>query len=128
MNNDKRRATNDKRIAVVGPCAAGKSSLVKRLRAEGYNIRSVSQEHSYVPDMWRRVSPTDILIYLDATLETIARRRKISWGQARLDALNHRLRHARAHADFYLPTDPLTLEEVAARVKIFLESWRFAAP
>ena len=114
--------TSDKRIAVVGPCAAGKSSLVKRLKAEGYNIRAVSQEHSYVPDMWRRVSPTDILIYLDAALETIARRRKISWGQERLNALNHRLRHARVHADFYLQTDPLTLEEVAARVKSFLKS------
>lgn len=121
MTNDKRRMTNDKRIAVVGPCAAGKSSLVKRLKAEGYHIRAVSQEHSYAPDMWRRVSPTDVLIYLDAALETIARRRRISWGQERLDALNHRLRHARAHADFYLQTDALTFEEVVEQVKFFLE-------
>ncbi|HEY83999.1 MAG TPA: hypothetical protein G4N96_02630 [Chloroflexi bacterium] len=113
--------TTDKRIAVVGPCAAGKSSLVKRLRAAGYNIRAVSQEHSYVPDMWRRVSPTDILIYLDANIESITRRRKISWGQERLDALNHRLRHARAHADFYLPTDGLSFEEVVERITAFVK-------
>jgi len=108
-------------VAVVGPCGAGKSTLVQQLRPLGYNIRSVAQEHSYVPDMWRRVSPTDILIYLDATLETIAQRRHISWGQARLDALNHRLRHARTHADFYLSTDGLAIEEVARQVAQFLE-------
>ena len=120
--------TNDKHIAVVGPCAAGKSSLVKRLKAEGYNIRAVSQEHSYAPDMWRRVLPTDTLIYLDAALQTIARRRRISWGQKRLDALNHRLRHARAHADFYLQTDTLTPEEVAAQVKKFLNAGKAVGP
>ena len=109
-------------IAVVGPCGAGKTTLVERLRAEGYNIRSVAQEHSYVPDMWRRVSPTDILIYLDATLETIARRREVRWEQKHLDALNRRLRHARTHADFYLATDDLSPEEVARRVKAFLQS------
>jgi len=112
--------TNDQRIAVVGPCASGKSSLVKHFKAQGYNIRSVSQEHSYAPDMWRRVSPTDILIYLDASLESIAQRRKISWGQDRLDALNHRLRHARAHADLYLSTDGLSFDEVVERVTAFL--------
>jgi cytidylate kinase len=110
------------RIAVVGPCGAGKSALVERLRPLGYNIRAVSQEHSYVPDMWRRVAHTDILIYLDATLETIAKRRDINWGQDRLDALNTRLRHARAHADLYLPTDDLTADTVAQKVVVFLDS------
>lgn len=114
--------TNSPRIAVVGPCGAGKSTLVKRLRQGGYNIRSVAQEHSYVPDMWRRVSPTDILVYLDANLDTIAQRCQINWGQKRLEALNHRLRHARAHADFYLPTDGLLPEEVARQVKAFLDT------
>ncbi len=109
------------RIGVVGPCGAGKSTLVENLRGK-FNIRAIAQEHSYVPDMWRRVSPTDVLVYLDASLDTIARRRKISWGQERLDALNHRLRHARTHADFYLPTDNLSAEEVAAAVEAFLRA------
>lgn len=109
------------RIAVVGPCAAGKSTLVAGLKARGFAARSVSQEHSYVPDMWRRISRTDILIYLDASLATIARRRQISWGQPFLDTLNHRLRHARAHADLYLPTDPLSPEEVLAAALAFLQ-------
>ncbi len=110
------------RIAVVGPCGAGKSALVARLRPQGYNIRSVSQEHSYVPDMWRRVSRTDILIYLDAMLVSIAKRRNIYWGQKRLDTLNIRLRHARVHADLYLPTDDLTTHAVARKVAAFLDS------
>lgn len=107
------------RVGVVGPCGAGKSTLVAQLK-ERYNIRAISQEHSYVSDMWRRVRPTDVLIYIDATIETIAKRRKISWGQPRLDALNYRLRHARAHADFYLPTDTLSREEVAEEVSRYL--------
>ena len=109
------------RIGVVGPCGAGKSTLVENLR-DKFNIRAISQEHSYVPDMWQRINPTDVLVYLDASLDTIARRRQISWGQERLDALNHRLRHARAHADFYLPTDGLSAEEVAAAVEEFLRT------
>ncbi len=107
------------RVGVVGPCGAGKSTLVERLRGK-FNIRAISQEHSYVPDMWRRVHPTDVLVYLDASLETIARRRNIAWKQDRLDALNHRLRHARAHADLYLPTDDLSPEAVASAVETFL--------
>lgn len=112
-------------IAVVGPCTAGKSTLTRRLRALGYATRAVSQEHSYVPDMWRRVARTDILIYLDVGIETIAQRRKIFWGQERLDDLNYRLRHARAHADFYLRTDDIPPEEVEAQVLAFLKEKGF---
>lgn len=110
-------------IGVVGPCASGKSTLVKALKAKGYNIRAISQEHSYVADMWRRVSPTDILIYLDIQLETIKKRRQIHWGQDRLDALNYRLRHARSHANFYLATDTLSSEDVAQKVIKFLNQY-----
>jgi shikimate kinase len=108
------------RIAVVGPCGSGKSTLVQHLKQQGYQIRAVSQEHSYVPDMWQRIAPTDILIYLDATLETIITRRQIQWGQSRLDALQARLQHARLHADLYLPTDNLSPEMVAEKVINFL--------
>ncbi|MFQ5613953.1 MAG: hypothetical protein ACE5H9_17665 [Anaerolineae bacterium] len=109
------------RIAVVGPCAAGKSTLVAALKARGLAARCVCQEHSYVPDMWRRVSRTDILIYLDASLNTIIRRRRINWGQSFLDTLNDRLRHARAHADLYLATDNLSPQEVLAETLAFLK-------
>jgi len=107
-------------VIVVGPDAAGKTELVKRLQALGYNARSCAQDHSYVPDMWRRLARPDYLVYLDARLESIARRRAIDWGQERLDELNARLAHARAHCDLYLPTDDLTLAQVVAQVQAAL--------
>jgi hypothetical protein len=108
------------RVVVVGPDAAGKTELVQRLRRLGYNAHSCAQDHSYVPDMWRRLARPDFLIYLDARLETIARRRRIDWGQKRLDQLNARLAHARAHADLILPTDDLTPPQVLAHVQAAL--------
>jgi guanylate kinase len=104
------------RVVVVGPDAAGKSTLVRRLRALGYNARSCAQEHSYVPDMWRVLARPDFLVFLDARLETIAQRRRIGWGQERLDRLGERLADARRHCDLYLPTDGLSPRDVADRV------------
>lgn len=109
-------------IAVVGPCASGKSSLVRRLKKLGYNARSVAQDHSYVPDMWQRFTKPDILIYLDAGLSTIARRRRVSWGERYLAGERHRLRHARHHCDLYLLTDDLTKEKVLEKVVAFLRN------
>ena len=108
-------------IAVVGPCASGKSSLVRKLKALGYNARHVAQDHSYVPDMWQRLTNPDLLIFLDAKLGTIARRRRISWGERYLADERHRLRHARQHCDLYLATDDLTEQEVLKKVITFLE-------
>lgn len=110
------------RVVVVGPDAAGKSTLVARLRSLGYNAHSCAQDHSYVPDMWRQVARPDFLVFLDAELETIAQRRAIDWGQERLDVLRSRLAHARAHCDLYLPTDDLTPFEVVDRVRTALSA------
>jgi hypothetical protein len=104
-------------IAVVGVCAAGKSTLVAGLRAHGWNARQVAQEHSYVPDMWQRITGPDILIYLDAELATVQqRRRDPSFDAGLLAEERRRLRHARQHCDIYLATDALTPEEVLATV------------
>lgn len=105
------------RVVVVGPDAAGKSTLVLHLLALGFDARSCAQDHSYVPDMWRRLSRPGFLVYLDASLETISQRRSISWGQERLDALHGRLAHARQHCDLYVVTDEMTPEEVTACVQ-----------
>ncbi|MGD9100048.1 MAG: hypothetical protein PVF45_06175 [Anaerolineae bacterium] len=110
------------RVVAVGPDAAGKSTLVARLRPLGYNARSCGQDHSMVPDMWRRLSRPDFLVFLDARLETIARRRAIDWGQEYLDKLQTRLAHARAHCDLYLPTDDLSPAEVVERVRAALSA------
>jgi chloramphenicol 3-O-phosphotransferase len=116
------RGEEEPRVVVVGPDAAGKSTLVMRLRALGYNARACAQDHSYVPDMWRRLSQPDFLVFLDARLETIAQRRDIDWGQQRLDVLLARLAHARAHCDLYLPTDDLTPSEVMGQVRAALSA------
>jgi adenylate kinase family enzyme len=110
------------RIAIVGPCAAGKTTLQNNLVPLGYDVRAIAQEHSGVPTMWRRIAHPDILIYLDASLATIRRRLSVDWEQAYLDEMNRRLTHARAHARFLLDTNLLTPEQVCDRVAEFLLS------
>ena len=111
------------RIVVVGPCAAGKTTLVNNLRPRGYNIRSCAQEHSCVPQLWKRFSKAEILIFLDAELPTIARRQQRSdWTQAHLDEQRLWLAHARAHCDLYLLTDDLSCTQVAERVERYLRA------
>ena len=110
------------RVVVVGPDAAGKSTLVDRLNDAGYNARCCAQEHSQVPDMWRRISNPDFLVFLDVKLETIARRRAIDWGQKRFDAQQTLLAHARSHCDLYVQTDDLTPSGVAERVRMGLSA------
>jgi nicotinamide riboside kinase len=107
-------------VAVVGPCAAGKSTLVDALREAGFNARHVAQEHSYVPDMWQRIVHPDALIYLDVSYETARQRRFISGGPEWLVVQRRRLAHARQHCDLYIPTDRLTAEAVLAQVLDFL--------
>jgi len=110
------------RIKLVGPCASGKSVLAARLRGLGYDVGSAAQDHSYVPDMWQRLNPPDLLIYLDVTLRSSRERgrRGMGWNQEYLDEQHWRLRHARAHCDFYLPTGDLTEEQVLTETLAFL--------
>ena len=111
-------------IKVVGPCASGKSTLVAGLRQLGYDADSAAQDHSYVPDMWQRLHPPDLLIYLDLTLETAQQRGRagLGWDQRYLDEQHERLRHARAHCDLYLPTDGLSKAQVLQRVIEFVSA------
>jgi deoxyadenosine/deoxycytidine kinase len=113
------------RIAVVGVCASGKSSLVRALREAGYDARHVAQEHSYAPQMWRRIARPDILIYLDVDFETLTqRRRQLRFGPAELAEQLRRLAHARAHCDLYVDTSSLSVDEVRTAVFDFLEKSR----
>jgi deoxyadenosine/deoxycytidine kinase len=113
------------RIAVVGPCASGKSTLTAALRAAGYEARMPAQEHSYVADMWRRLVDPDVLIYLDISYEALLRRRPHFGEREYLEREKARLAHAREHADLVIDTSELAAEEVRARV---LESLPQAAP
>src|SRR5512143_1226118 len=103
-------------IGIVGPCAAGKTTLANALNAVGYTARDCAQEHSHVQTMWQRITRPDLLIYLDASLPTIHRRLDVDWEQAYLDEMHRRLTHARAHAHLYIDTDSLTRDQVLSRV------------
>jgi deoxyadenosine/deoxycytidine kinase len=109
------------RIGIVGVCASGKSTLARALLAQGFDARQISQEHSYVPDLWRRFSKADVLIYLDVSLATIRRRRgNPNWPEEAREVEVERLRHARDHCHLYICSDDLAAQEVLTRVLDFL--------
>jgi deoxyadenosine/deoxycytidine kinase len=110
------------KIGVVGPCAAGKSTLIAALRQHGIHARHIAQEHSYVPDMWRRITNPDLLIYLDISYPLTIQRRQLSWTREEYDEQISRLKHARVHADIYISTDLLTPQQVLEFVLKSLES------
>jgi deoxyadenosine/deoxycytidine kinase len=105
----------------VGVCSAGKSTLARTLKEKGYRARTCAQEHSYVAYLWQLSKP-DVLIYLDASLPTIRRRRRVRWPKSLLDEEHRRLSHARKHCDLYVHTDGLSPEDVASRVVTFLRN------
>jgi deoxyadenosine/deoxycytidine kinase len=110
------------RVAIVGACASGKSTVVEALRQAGYDARHVAQEHSYVPAMWRRIGRPDVLVYLDVDYPSIRVRRPIGdFRPKHLEEQNRRLAHARTHCDLYLDTSDLEPAEVQKRVLVFLQ-------
>jgi len=110
-------------IVVVGPCAAGKTTLVNGLIARGFaGARLVVQEHSGVHDLWARRGPPDALIYLDLRVTTMNRRQgRTDWTDAARAEQLLRLLSARRECDLYLPTDELTILQVLEAVVQFLE-------
>lgn len=107
-------------IGIVGPCGSGKSTLRAGLEQHGYKARHIAQEHSYVREMWQRITRPDTLIFLDASFTTASQRRKLNWNERDYIEQQRRLAHARANADYYLPTDNLSIQEVLEKVLTFL--------
>lgn len=95
-------------IAIVGACASGKSTLISGLTRRGYQCKHIAQEHSYVPDMWKRLVNPDILIYLDVKYETTLKRKKLNWSLAEYQEQVFRLKNAYEKADIRIETDALT--------------------
>ncbi len=110
------------RIAIVGVCGSGKTTLERKLRELGFQAFSVAQEHSYVRELWRAKEP-DIVVYLDANLSTIRRRGHTTFTRLLLEEERKRLAWARQKADLYIKTDQLTREEVVGIVLDFLAKW-----
>lgn len=103
-------------IGVVGPCAAGKSTLVAKLKALGYQAKHIAQEHSYVQAMWQRIGKPDILIYLDVSYSSSINRKNLNWTVKEYDTQIQRLAHARQHADIYIQTDQYDVHQVQETV------------
>ncbi len=109
-------------IGIVGPCGAGKSSLVASIKSLGFQARHIAQEHSYVPDMWKRMTHPDVLIYLDVSYENTILRRKLDWTLEEYQEQVRRLRHARQFADYYIDTNLLSLDDVRKAALAFIHS------
>ena len=85
-------------------------------------MKEIRQEHSAAPDMWRRITDPDVLIYLDVSLNVGAQRegldRPSSWWQEEREV---RLAHARDHCDLYIDTSKLSVDEVVDTALRFIE-------
>ena len=107
-------------IGIVGPCSAGKTTLIAGLAAHGHRARHIAQEHSYVPDMWQRLLKPGVLIYLDVSYEVSMKRRPLEMNASEFAEQCTRLADARQHADLYIFTDDLSIQDVLQRVLHFL--------
>jgi ABC-type polar amino acid transport system ATPase subunit len=111
------------RVGIVGPCTAGKSTLIANLSAlEGIELRHIAQEHSYVQTMWQRISNPTWLIFLDVSYPVTNRRKNLNWTEAEYQEQQRRLAHAREHANIIIDTDDLSPQQVAERVLEFLRN------
>jgi deoxyadenosine/deoxycytidine kinase len=111
-------------LGIVGPCAAGKTTLVSALRARGVSCKAIAQEHSYVPDMWQRLTRPELLIFLEVSYPVTVQRRKLDWTVEEYETQLYRLRHAYQHADLRIATDQLTPQQILERVLEFLDQTR----
>jgi hypothetical protein len=110
-------------VGVVGVCAAGKSTLITGLKKHGIHTKHIAQEHSYVQDMWKRLTNPYLLIFLDASYPVTLVRRQLNWSKADWGEQQRRLRHAREHADLYILTDGLSIEQVLQSAIDFIEQF-----
>lgn len=108
-------------VGIVGPCGSGKSTLIAALENRGFTCRHIAQEHSYVKDMWKRITNPDVLIFLQASFPVCTARRQLNWNESDFAEQQRRLAHALEHADLVVDTDQLTPQDVATRVLDFLE-------
>jgi deoxyadenosine/deoxycytidine kinase len=108
-------------VTVIGPCASGKTTLVERLKAAGYDAWVTSQEHSGVPDLWNHQRP-DAVIGLRTDLETIRRRRGAGWSKVIFEAQMERLQRAYGASGIIVDTSVSSEDETLDASLTYLES------
>lgn len=119
MDEPRPTAACPRRVVVVGPCASGKSTLVRHLRALGYDASAAGQEHSEIPTLWRHTAP-DVLIALQVDLATVRRRRGADWPERLHETQKQRLAAAFAAADLVLDSTALDAEALLDSALQFL--------
>lgn len=108
-------------IGLVGVCASGKTTLANLLRNRGLDCHHIAQEHSYVADMWLRMTHPDVLVFLEVSYANTIQRRNLNWTQEEFQEQLYRLRHAHAHADLVIDTNQKTPEEIVTLVMEFIQ-------
>lgn len=109
------------KIVVVGPCAAGKSTLVEALQARGYDAHVTSQEHSAISSLWQHSHP-DVLIALEVDIAAVQERRGDDWPAWLHNLQVQRLRAASEAADLTIDTTNLEPQVVVDRVLAYLNA------
>lgn len=104
------------KVAIVGTCGSGKSTIARELSDRGYDAYVVGQEHSGVPQLWARRDP-DVLIYLDVTLEALRRRRSPDWPEWLYLQQKQRLLAARKAASIRVDTSEIGIEETVEELE-----------
>jgi GTPase SAR1 family protein len=120
LRRDVTATTTSRKIVVVGPCAAGKSTLVSALRALGYDAHVSGQEHSEIAMLWQHLQP-DVLIALDVDITAVRNPRGDSWPEWLHDLQVRRLAAASRAADLTIDTTMLSTQAMIARVVAYLE-------
>jgi GTPase SAR1 family protein len=112
--------TESRKIVVVGPCAAGKSTLVTALRELGYDAHASGQEHSEIAMLWQHSHP-DVLIALEVDISAVRDRRGGSWPEWLHDRQVRRLAAASRAADLAIDTTAISPQTVVDRVVAYLQ-------
>ena len=89
-------------------CASGKSTLIRLLTDRGYRCRHIAQEHSYVQNMWKRLTNPDILIFLEVSYTKTLTRKKLNWTIDEYNLQLQRLGNAYENADIRILTENIT--------------------